>query len=127
MTTADRIRELAGDERAGRYARGKVRRSQRDFVRRRWRFLGGVAAAISAAVVPAAAVATVVGLALRRLLVDENVPSVVRLAVIVLAVLAAYTLLLVVFYNALVVEVKQLIRQRRGSQLPQDNAGAGAT
>lgn len=49
MSTEERIRELAGDERAGRYARTEVRRSQRDFVRRHWRFLAGVAAGISAA------------------------------------------------------------------------------
>src|SRR4051812_42929874 len=47
MTTTDRIRELAGDERAGRYARAAVRRAQRDFIRRKWRFLAGVAAGIS--------------------------------------------------------------------------------
>ena len=57
MTTADRIKELAGDERAGRYARGEVRRSQRAFMRRHWRFLSGVAAAISTGAALAAAIA----------------------------------------------------------------------
>jgi hypothetical protein len=57
VSTVDRIRELAGDERAGRYARAEVRRAQRDFIRRQWKFLGGVAAAICAGGVLAAAIA----------------------------------------------------------------------
>lgn len=45
-----RERELAGDERAGRWARGKARRKQRDFVRRNWRILVGVGGGMLVAV-----------------------------------------------------------------------------
>lgn len=57
MTAVDRVRELASDQRAGRYARGEVRRSQRDFMRRQWRLLGGVALGISAAAALGAVIA----------------------------------------------------------------------
>lgn len=49
-----RQRELAGDGRAGAWARGKARRAQYDYLRSHWRVLTGAALAMTAPIVAAA-------------------------------------------------------------------------